>query len=275
MVQIKDVPQRRLFRFGLILCLSFLFNHPVLAVSPSSCRGENFDDHVRIKDVIDGDTVILESGEHIRLIGIDTPEIDHEGSASEPGAEAARNYLVQLLHHTDNNRYPISFGQEKYDRYGRTLAYLFLPDDSSIQALILLQGYATPLTMPPNLRYLDCYQKSADEAFKKQRGVWSLPQYRPVDVDDLTGNERGYHLVQGIVSHVSQNRTSIWLNFDRVFAVRIQRTNLQYFEGWDLENLGGETIRVRGKIYKHNRQLRMYLSHGADIQHLLNKGGTR
>lgn len=269
MHQTEGVPYGRLFCFRTILCLGFLFTHPAAAETLSACHGENFDGHIRIEYVIDGDTVITGTGEHIRLIGIDTPEIDHEGSASEPGAEAARNYLIQLLRRTEVD-YPVIYDRERHDRHGRTLAHLFLPDGENIQGFILSQGLATPLTIPPNLLYLECYQKNTDQAYNNHRGLWSLPHYQPVNVKDLTGKERGYHLVKGVVTRVSESRSSIWINLGREFAIRILQKNLDYFHGPALDNLTGKTILVRGKIYKQNQQLRIYLLHASDMQILAN-----
>ena len=270
---LKGVPHGRLFSFSSIILPGLFLTHSALGDLPSSCHGEAFDGRVKIAYVIDGDTIITAKGEHVRLIGIDTPEISHGASAPEPGAEAARNYLIQLLRHSDYS-YPLRFGQEKYDHHGRTLAHLFLPDGSNVQALILSRGYATPLTIPPNVFYLDCYQQSFEQAFSGQQGLWSLPQYQPVNVEALTGNERGYHQVKGTVTGLSETRTSIWINLGREFAVRISRKNLGYFQGLPLDNLAGKTVLVRGKIYRHNRQLRIYLNHASEIRTLPDKAGT-
>ena len=265
MKRTKDVPRGRLFRISAVLFLSFFVTCPAPAEPPSACRGKKYDAYIHIDYVIDGDTVVTTQGKHVRLIGIDTPEIGHGGSVSEPGAGAARNYLLRLVRHTDA-AYPVVYDREKLDRHGRTLAHLFLPDGGNIQALILAGGYATPLTIPPNLLYHDCYQASAAQAYQRQTGLWSLAQYQPVDVGSLSGDERGYHLVRGFVTRIGESRLSVWINLGPDFAARIGRKDLVYFPELNLAALTGKQILVRGKIYRRNRQLRIYLHHISDIR---------
>ena len=60
----------------------------------TSCVSTHFDEKVAIDYVIDGDTVVLNDKRHIRLIGINTPELSHNQKPSENGAEIARDSLI-------------------------------------------------------------------------------------------------------------------------------------------------------------------------------------
>ncbi len=67
------------------------------AYAVNHCTNQPFDQVIRIKYVIDGDTVISHNDEHIRLIGIDTPEINYQTGIAETGVITAKTYLKDLM----------------------------------------------------------------------------------------------------------------------------------------------------------------------------------
>ncbi len=119
---IKGAPLERLF-YCLLSCL--LLIQPLVA-APDTCGPGTPDRQVSIDYVIDGDTVILGDDTHLRLIGIDTPEIDHDDPGNtEPGAAMARRFLIDLL---DGGTQLLVMDNERKDRHGRLLGHLFLTD---------------------------------------------------------------------------------------------------------------------------------------------------
>ena len=217
-----------------------------------------------IRYVIDGDTVKLVDGTNLRLVGLDTPELGREGKADEPGAIAARDYLVELL--SENSGLPVVYDAERYDRHGRMLGHLFLSDGRNIQALLLAGGYGTLLVIPPNLKYIDCYRSREREAIVQRRGIWSNPRYRVMDVEELGPATRGYHRVSGRVSRIGQSSSSFWINLGENLALRIVRSDLKYFKGIDLLHLRDRTVLGRGWVYLRNGELRMRIRHPVDMQ---------
>lgn len=260
-----------------LFCLSLLFLLALPGAAPRArgiaCTAPAYDARVRIDYVIDGDTVILRGGEHLRLIGLDAPEINHEGGPSEPGALAARRYLVGLL--AGPGPYPLIDGRERRDHYGRRLGHLFLPDGDNVQALLLRHGYATPLTIPPNVRFLGCYRAAAGSARAARLGIWRLPRYRPVDASTLGDDARGYHIVRGRVTRLGESRSSLWINLGRGFAVRILRGDLQWFDGVPLRHLAGREVEAQGLVYRRHGELRMRVRTGADLRVLPTPAGNR
>ena len=233
-------------------------------VAAPLCQARQRPARVNIKYVIDGDTVKLNTGVSLRLIGIDTPEIGHEGRADQPGARAAGAYLKSLL---DNGRAAaVVYGAQRHDHYGRLLGHLFLLDGSNVQALLLAGGYATPLIMPPNLGFLDCYQRAAAAAMAAHRGIWSYPDYQVIAAHELAPDTRGYRRVTGRVTGIGNSRSSVWVELGASLALRIVRSDLKYFTGTDLSRLVGETIRARGRVYRRNGQLRIRIRHPLDLQ---------
>jgi len=258
----KALEFKRLFYFCALL-LPALWGAGPAAANEAACKAPAYDAAVGIKYVIDGDTVILAGGDHLRLIGLDTPEINHEGGASETGAEAARRYLVTLLHGT--GPYPLIYGRDRHDHYGRLLGHLFLPDHTNVQAELLRRGYATPLTLPPNLGFLGCYRAAVAAARSAHLGIWRLPRYQTVAATSLAADTRGYRIVRGTVTHIGHSRSSLWVDIGRGFAVRILRDDLRWFKGLDLEGLAGKEIEASGLVYRRHGQLRMRLHHQADL----------
>ncbi|MBP9865098.1 MAG: thermonuclease family protein [Candidatus Omnitrophica bacterium] len=126
--------------------------------------------------MIDGDTVVLTSEVRVRLIGIDAPEIDHPeyGRKGEPYGVEAAEYLRKLV---DGKTVRFESGSEPKDKYGRTLAYLFLPDGVFVNGKMVEAGYAETYR-----RFDFIYKKEflglEKTARAKKLGMW---QDRPDD----------------------------------------------------------------------------------------------
>jgi micrococcal nuclease len=115
----------------------------------------------------DGDTLWLTHIGKTRLIGIDTPEVYGE---QECFGRQASAFTERVLPPGTHVRYRL--GVDPQDRYGRTLAYLYLSDGRMFNELLVERGYATPLTIPPNVDYADRFVKAAREARGAHRGLW-------------------------------------------------------------------------------------------------------
>jgi endonuclease YncB( thermonuclease family) len=228
-----------------------------------SCVSTHFDEKVTIDYVIDGDTVILKDKRHIRLIGINTPELGHNKKPSEDGAKIARDSLIQII--SSHPSINLLYGQERRDRHGRTLAHLYLEDGTNVQAEILRQGLAMPLRIPPNLTKLDCYNSASQFAKNNNLGLWSLPRYQTKKVSLLNGNERGFYFVSGKVEKITESRSSLWINLENNFALRIIKEDLNNFDKTTLVSLQGKTIEANGWLYKRKGQLRMRIRHPLDL----------
>jgi endonuclease YncB( thermonuclease family) len=259
----KSAVFRRFFVLAVKLALVLCFL-PANTPAEALCQSKNADAHVRIKHIIDGDTVVLVNGERLRLIGIDTPEIGYKGKSSQAGAISARNFLRELL--DEREVYSLSYGAERQDRHGRTLGHLFLGDGRNLQALLLAGGYATPLNMPPNIVFSDCYQQQANKAMQDRLGIWKLGQYQAMPASTLTGKERGYHVVYGRITRMHDSPSSSWLNMDQHLAIHINHHDLKYLPDLKPAHLLGRKIQARGMLYRRNKQLRLRIRHHNDLQ---------
>ena len=130
------------------------------------------DQDVPVTKVTDGDTIhvtYLGSDERVRLIGIDTPEVDWYGGSAECFGEEAGLYARSRL---DGRRVRLSFDAELRDRYGRLLAYVYLGPELVNLTLVRL-GYAEADPIPPDTRLSARFQAAEAQARSAGRGLWS------------------------------------------------------------------------------------------------------
>ena len=125
--------------------------------------------------VVDGDTIVarLPSGEErVRLIGIDTPEsVDPRAPVECFGKEASARTAALLPEGTEIR---LERDVEGRDRYGRLLAYVYRAGDGTFVNLALAEeGYAQPLSIPPNVAYASRFSAAAAAAREAGRGLWS------------------------------------------------------------------------------------------------------
>lgn len=119
----------------------------------------------RVTRVIDGDTVEIEGGEHVRYIGMDTPEM----SPREPWAEEATAANRELV---EGEMVTLTLDVERRDRYGRLLAYVHV-DDTFVNAELVRRGLAQIMTVPPNVRHAERFLKLQRRAREQGRGMWA------------------------------------------------------------------------------------------------------
>lgn len=151
--------------------------------------GKKYDyNNIKVTRVIDGDTFELESGEKVKLIGIDCPEMD-----TEEGKEA-KGFVKDLV---EGKAVRLELDVQQKDKYGRLLAYIFIKKDWGkdghllakfpkgfyhmnigedsylfLNATIIGVGYASPMTIPPNVKYADLFQRLYRDAKENKRGLW-------------------------------------------------------------------------------------------------------
>lgn len=247
------------------LFVAALWGLPFISSAAQSCLADRIDERVRISFVQDGDTLMLNDGRRLRLIGIDTPELGDSSSAAESGAIAARDRLRQLTF-ISQQQLSLRFDQERTDRYGRLLAHAFSSNGHSLTEQLLSEGKGIQLVVPPNSWQASCYREAAQTARQQRIGIWALPEYQPVTVAQLNPRSSGFQIVRGRVSHLSNSASAIWINLVGNLALRIERVDLDNFQGTDLAGLVGSEIEAQGWIYTHEGQLRMPLRHPYALQ---------
>lgn len=127
-------------------------------------------DRVRVDRVVDGDTIVAD-GVRIRLIGIDAPESVKPDSPVECYGPESAAALEALL--PRGTSVLLEYDREHTDRFGRTLAYLWRTQPVTfVNEVLVDQGFATTLTIPPNDRHAAELAAAQDRARSVPRGLW-------------------------------------------------------------------------------------------------------
>ena len=125
-------------------------------------------DLVRVKRVIDGDTLLLTNSERVRLIGVDTPETKHPQKPVQHFGKEAYLFTQRMV---EGKEVRIEYDWQKRDKYGRLLAYVYLMDGAFLNAEIIKQGYGFAYTRFP-FKYLEEFRRYEREARENGKGLW-------------------------------------------------------------------------------------------------------
>jgi micrococcal nuclease len=146
-----------------------------LGACAASAAPPRTDGRATVVRVIDGDTIVLSIAgleEHVRLIGIDTPETkkpDHPVECFGPEASARTSELLP-----PGTPVRLERDVEARDRFDRLLAYVYrLPDDLFVERSLLEDGYAAPLTVAPNDAHRAELEAASAGARRRGAGLWA------------------------------------------------------------------------------------------------------
>ena len=128
---------------------------------------------VKVTRVVDGDTIILESGERVRLLGVNAPEVNSPKKSIEAFGKEASEFTRRMV---EGKLVRVEADQpaSKTDKHSRILAYVFLPDGTHVNAEIIRQGYGFAESSWPPLKYEYEFRRLEQEAREKRRGLWAL-----------------------------------------------------------------------------------------------------
>ena len=125
--------------------------------------------------VFDGDTILLKNGCRVRYLGIDAPEIRHDGQKKDFMAYAARKCNRDLVL---NSEVRLEFDVQKEDTYNRLLAYVYTKNGEMVNTLLVRKGFAHVMAHTPNLRYFPLLLSCQRQAMTKGLGIWQRKEAR-------------------------------------------------------------------------------------------------
>ena len=125
------------FIIALVLILIIFFSYVLLIAADNILDKEEL---FTVDEILDGDTILIETGDYVRLIGIDAPEKDEEFY------NESKTFLTSLIL---NKKVSLEKDQEEVDNYGRLLRYVYL-DTTNINLEMVNQGYARPMHIEPD-----------------------------------------------------------------------------------------------------------------------------
>jgi micrococcal nuclease len=252
----------------LLLILTFIF-----ISDPSG------DDIYRVKSVIDGDTIVLQDilSANVRYLGIDSPEIRTLDGPGDPLADEARRLNKNLV---DGKKIRLEFDKERFDPYGRTLAYVFV-DDIFVNEELLRSGLAKTLIIPPNDKYAKRLQKAEKEAKDLRNGIWG-------DLSSLKSPEGNGDFVIKPASAtryidqrvVVRGKITKFRKSDKVLVLKMEDvldivlfpdswSNFSFFNIIPEDYYLGKPVEVIGKIRMYRGRPNIRISHPISIRVLM------
>jgi micrococcal nuclease len=159
-----------------------LFLYLAAALILTACRREFL-----VTEVIDGDTFTLSTGERVRIIGINTPEM------SEPGGDIAKDIATQLLL---GQKVRLQRDVRDKDDYDRLLRYVFI-GPKFINAELVRMGYAESRFYPPDTLYQRKFESLEKTAIRNRRGLWSFPVFQAPDTSGRVPQETLLQVTSG------------------------------------------------------------------------------
>jgi len=188
-----------------------------------------------VEYVVDGDTIEIRGlKQSVRYLGIDTPEVGDYGQPAEPLGYRAKEFNEQLV---QGKQVKLEYDEEKYDKYGRLLAFVYV-DGVLVNEALVREGLARVLFIDPNKKYLGRFEIAEEDAQKEQKGIWNKKArftppasneqllIEPSEAADFIGESV---VVRGSVEGVRENRHVIALKLDGGFDVVIFRRDLPNF----------------------------------------------
>jgi micrococcal nuclease len=128
----------------------------------------------KVVRVVDGDTIVVSPNEKVRLIGVDTPETSHPRKAVECFGKAAKDFTQSAVEGKTVHLVldEINRSRRHKDRYGRTLAYVFLENGTMLNRELIRQGYGHAYTRFP-FHYLVEFRQIERAARTQGLGLWT------------------------------------------------------------------------------------------------------
>ncbi len=143
---------------------------PVEVTPEAAATTQSAKETAVISRVIDGDTVELDGGKRVRLVGIDSPEIQdlRFKIQEECYSEEAKEETVRLL---DQKSVRLEKDVSETDKYGRLLRYVYV-EGTFINDYLVRQGFARVMGIPPDTKFYGQLKEAEKEAREAGRGLW-------------------------------------------------------------------------------------------------------
>ncbi len=218
-----------------------------------------------VASVIDGDTFVTDSGEKVRLIGIDTPEVD------EPYYTEAKDYLSTRI---EGKQVLLEGDSSNRDTYGRLLRYIWL-DGELVNRELVEKGLALSRLYDPDTKYQHIFNEAQQRARNEQVGIWSYLANSDtavisyLEAENYVGQVR---TVKGTVVSTTKNEEDgiIYLNFHDpykgYFTVIIWQDSWSNFPQSPDTYYEGKDVLVTGKIKDYKGTPEIEVSNGSQIE---------
>jgi micrococcal nuclease len=197
----------------------------------------------KVIEVIDGDTIVLSNNEHVRLIGINTPESERYfyGEAKEVLKLLVLNKNVKLEKDVDDR-----------DTYGRLLRYVYI-GNLFVNLEMVKRGFANSFTFPPNVKYTDKFIEAERGARTNEIGLWEKSNSSNIEINincDAEGDDR--------------------INLNGEYVIFKNNNNFDInLGGWTVKDLSTNIYEFGKIIFKNGSSLILFSGKGSDSENKL------
>lgn len=212
----------------------------------ADCMPEGAGEMAQVDRVYDGDTIKLKDGRHVRILGVNAPEVDHgKEKTGQPLGEEARSATESFF--KKDAQVKLFYDVQRVDRYERTLAHVYNAKGESLAANLLRQGLGFHVAIPPNLSLNQCLQAQERIARQKHAGVWQAAGWRALPAADMTLKDTGFRRISGRVVSVRVAQ-SVWLELDGPLVIKITPSDKTNFSRQQWQSWKGRQVEVRGWV---------------------------
>ena len=191
-----------------------------------------------VKEVVDGDTIILSDNSRVRLIGINTPEYGMYFYGE------AREVLEAMVL---GREVVLEKDISEVDKYGRLLRYVYM-DDLFVNLEMVKRGFANAYTYPPDVKYTEKFLAAERYARSNNLGLWEKSKIDIVKIDinyDASGND------------------NLNLNDEYVIIENIG-DDIVNTDGWTVKDSGRSIYKFGSYIFEPASTIYLYTGSGKD-----------
>lgn len=216
-----------------------------------------------VQRVTDGETLLLEGGTEVRLVGALAWSSNIEASRDGATQQTSMRALERLVRERSVR---LRYDGRQRDRYGRALAQVYVGaegagEDIWLQESLIRDGYARAYALPNNASCFKTLLAAEEEARAAKRGLWNVETYRVRSANDveamlrLTGQ---FVIVEGRVANTARTQKTTYINFGadwrHDFTASLANTAVDRDSNGaqTIASLTGKTVRVRGWIERRN-----------------------
>ncbi|WP_300378188.1 thermonuclease family protein [Henriciella sp.] len=159
----------------------------------------------RVVRVIDGDALVLDTGQSVRLVGIEAPARNGRYDDPDPYAEKSARMLEDLVMGREVRLYYPGLTRDRYDR---ALAHITTADNSGpdywINLELVRRGAVRVRLYPDTDRGGATLLEAEEVARSSVRGLWHESAYRPVPAEALDASHRGFTIVSARLGEAAE-----------------------------------------------------------------------
>ena len=250
----------------------FFWSHSALSDShgthqsiATTCLPTHSGTYEQVARVTDGDTIVLEDGRRVRVIGVNALEMNSKAAEDQIWADTAKTALNSWI---GDKPVKLVIGKSEHDRYGRTLAHLLLENGRNAAEKLIENGLALAVSVGKNSACAEHFQQIENQTRQNKRGIWQKPGDWLVDTTTLRGNERGFRLVISQVKSVrgKKRKTILYLRNGLEVKLGSQWRALTDTLPIGVESLVGKTVAIKGWLSSSSGRIKVTLNHPANLR---------